>query len=117
NEEASARVCALMAEIEEGERADATLAHAWLARAARAPRDAEWRCSDCAEREAEWSAVCPRCGKFDTLLWSAGSAPRTEILPAPASPRTLTIRPAVPAAVVTLPRPPDDPGPGGEEYS
>ncbi|MEI9990262.1 MAG: heme biosynthesis HemY N-terminal domain-containing protein [Rhizomicrobium sp.] len=117
---ASARVCALMAEIEEGERADATLAHAWLARAARAPRDAEWRCRHCGMAQDEWSAVCRTCSNFDTLAWSAGGeAVRPEILPAlETPPRKLPTpkRPAEPAMIVSLPRPPDDPGPGGLEY-
>ena len=69
--EASARVCALMAEIEEGENGDATAAHGWLARAARAARDAEWRCGYCGASQNDWSAVCPACSSFDTLSWSA----------------------------------------------
>ena len=44
---ASARVCTLMAEIEQGQRHDAAAAHGWLERAVRAPRDAEWRCQAC----------------------------------------------------------------------
>jgi HemY protein len=116
SEDATARVCALMAEIEEGEAADATAAHAWLARAARAPRDAEWRCSSCSERTTQWAAVCLNCAKFDTLTWSTGIATRPEILPAPAAARKLVPRPAQPAPVITLPHPPDDPGPGGADY-
>ncbi len=110
---ASARVCALMGEIEEGERGDATLAHAWLARAARAPRDAEWRCRHCGATQGEWSAVCRNCSNFDTLAWGA-ETPHAEILPAP-PPRRLATPRAEPA-IVSLPRPPDDPGPGGLEY-
>ncbi len=118
NDAASARVCALMAEIEEGERGDATLAHAWLARAAWAPRDAEWRCRSCGMAQAEWSAVCAHCSKFDTLAWSAAGAARAELLPASSDPLPRKLpspkRPA--ATIVSLPRPPDDPGPGGMEY-
>lgn len=120
-EHASARVCALMAEIEEGERGDATLAHGWLARAARAPRDAEWRCRHCGASQTEWSAVCRTCSNFDTLVWSApgGESAHAEILPAPEVRKLSTPRPkrpAEPATIVSLPRPPDDPGPGGFEY-
>lgn len=68
---ASARVCALMAEIEQGQRHDAAGAHAWLARAVRAPHDAEWRCTNCKWSAPEWHAVCKNCGAFDTLEWSA----------------------------------------------
>ncbi len=68
---ASTRVCALMAEIEEGEHGDATAAHAWLMRAVKAPRDAEWRCAHCGWSSSRWLAVCGHCGAFDTLAWSA----------------------------------------------
>ncbi|MBU6445175.1 MAG: tetratricopeptide repeat protein [Alphaproteobacteria bacterium] len=68
---ASARVCALMAEIEQGLRHDAAAAHAWLERAVRAPRDAEWRCEACGWSSPQWRAVCGRCAAFDTLSWSA----------------------------------------------
>ena len=68
---ASTRVCALMAEIEQGEHGDASAAHSWLTRAVRAPRDAEWRCSNCGWSSPRWLAVCGHCGAFDTLVWSA----------------------------------------------
>jgi HemY protein len=117
---ASARVCALMAEIEEGENGDATAAHGWLARAARAARDAEWRCGRCGASQTDWSAVCHACAGFDTLSWSAVGA-RAEIVavaavparkPAPAVVKIPDER----TAIMSLPRPPDDPGPGGIEY-
>lgn len=114
NDNASARVCALMGEVEEGERGDATLAHAWLARAARAQRDAEWRCRHCGATQDEWSAVCRTCSNFDTLAWG-GEAPRAEILPAPVR-KLATPKPQPEPAIISLPRPPDDPGPGGLEY-
>jgi HemY protein len=116
HDSASARVCALMAEIEEGENGDATAAHGWLSRAARAARDAEWRCRHCGAAQAEWSAVCPACSNFDTLAWSAvgGAEPvrpvQMEIVP----PKRLEKPPQDRA--VALPRPPDDPGPGGSDY-
>ncbi len=71
---ASARVCALMAEIEQGQRHDAAAAQAWLERAVRAPRDAEWRCESCGRSAPNWHAVCGHCGAFDTLTWSAPAA-------------------------------------------
>ncbi|MEJ1967992.1 MAG: heme biosynthesis HemY N-terminal domain-containing protein [Rhizomicrobium sp.] len=118
DDHATARVCALMAEIEEGENADATAAHLWLARAARAVRDAEWRCTRCAATQNDWSAVCTNCAAFDSLLWSARSAPQT-MPPAEPPPQPVPHKKAVtadPAAALSLPRPPDDPGPGGLEY-
>lgn len=68
---ASARVCTLMAEIEQGQRQDAAAAHGWLERAVRAPRDAEWCCESCGWSTPRWQAVCDRCGAFDTLSWTA----------------------------------------------
>ncbi len=126
----SARVCALMAEIEEGERGDATAAHAWLSRAARAPRDAEWRCSNCGASALEWAPVCGACGGFDTLSWSGPSTEALEKLPAWEEQPIATEgegfarETAAPPAkriggergFVVLPRPPDDPGPGGLDF-
>ncbi|MBL6854116.1 MAG: hypothetical protein ISS15_17425 [Alphaproteobacteria bacterium] len=125
DDHASARVCALMAEIEEGENADATSAHIWLARAARAARDAEWRCTRCGAAQNDWTAVCNTCASFDTLHWSAvgpaeptirhPSAPSVTVEPVVAVPHK---RPATVAAshVVSLPPPPDDPGPAGADF-
>ncbi|MEJ0043074.1 MAG: hypothetical protein WDM81_13080 [Rhizomicrobium sp.] len=113
HDRASARVCALMAEIEEGENGDATAAHGWLARAARAARDAEWRCKHCGAAQSEWSAICPVCASFDTLAWSAVGGGE----PAPVAIRNPPPEKIPPArGPVALPRPPDDPGPGGIEY-
>ncbi len=108
-----------MAEIEEGDAGDATAAHNWLSRAGRAPRDAEWRCRHCGNAQGEWSAICAHCGNFDTLQWSTGaSEPRAEILAAPRviAPRKIAPVAAESATIISLPRPPDDPGPGGLEY-
>jgi HemY protein len=117
---ASARVCALMAEIEEGENGDATAAHGWLSRAARAARDAEWRCRHCGVAQSEWSAVCPACASFDTLVWAAvdGVAPaqRTDVTSVPYKKPAPAKIPEERAGAISLPRPPDDPGPGGLEY-
>lgn len=149
---ASARVCALMAEIEQGERHDATAAHAWLSRAVRAPHDAEWRCGNCGWSAPQWHAVCGSCGAFDALTWSSpdeetlenmpGAAqdarlgmdsaahvflheesekedPREERLtlekPAP-RPATRTAQELEERGFVVLPRPPDDPGPEGDDF-
>jgi HemY protein len=112
----SARVWALMAEIEEGENNDASAAHAWLARAARAARDAEWRCAHCGVTQSDWSAVCPACASFDTLSWSAaGGPPRASAIPSPTPPKKSASAkvPQDHPGVITVPRLPDDPGPGG----
>ena len=78
----SARVCSLMAEIEEGQWSNASAAHEWLARAGRAPRDAEWRCGHCGFPSPDWTPVCSACGAFDTLSWAAPTAEILEKLPA-----------------------------------
>jgi HemY protein len=140
---ASARVCALMAEIEQGENQDAGAAHAWLSRAVRAPRDADWRCGNCGWAAQGWHAVCGECGAFDSLSWSAPDleslsmlpgAPRDERLASDAASSFLhqpqdedendtRPRPRLARRVedidsergfVVLPRPPDDPGPDGD---
>ncbi|HTQ12576.1 MAG TPA: heme biosynthesis HemY N-terminal domain-containing protein [Rhizomicrobium sp.] len=145
---ASARVCALMAEIEQGENRDAAAAHSWLSRAVRAPRDADWRCANCGWTAPQWHAVCGGCGAFDALAWSAPvveslamlpGAPRDERLASDAASAFLhdggaeaqddsRQRPKSGARLArrledidaghgfTLPRPPDDPGPGGEAF-
>jgi HemY protein len=117
-----------MAEIEEGENADATAAHAWLSRAARAARDAEWRCTSCGATQAEWWPVCHACGSFDSLVWfvavSPGmdtqvpaTGPRSELTRSqPTGTAEAVNRPEKRTGLVTLPRPPDDPGPGGVDF-
>ena len=136
---ASARVCALMAEVEQGQYHDAAAAHAWLARAVRAPADAQWRCTNCRSASAAWHAVCKKCGAFDTLEWSAPGAELVEAFDAgpeaefsapfleeaaareqdaeaarerrKAQPKSLQNE-----SFVVWPRPPDDPGPAGHDF-
>jgi HemY protein len=128
---ASARVCALMAEIEEGEHGDATAAHIWLSRAARAPRDAQWRCGQCGRTDGEWSPVCAGCGGFDTLAWSGPGTETLEKLGADEDHPIATegegfLRDVAEVAQFASSRPrrikeeqmrpPDVPGPGGEDF-
>ncbi len=142
---ASARVCTLMAEIEQGQRHDASAAHGWLERAVRAPRDAEWRCTSCGWTSLKWQAVCDHCGAFDTLGWTAPATARLETYAAEPfedetefEGETLDVEaqpsdeaaPAKPVPAkapmakgegagtgfVTLPRAPDDPGPDGDNF-
>jgi HemY protein len=125
----TARACVMMAEIAQQERGDVTAAQGWLARASRAPRDANWRCARCGFVAADWSATCNNCGAFDTLSWTspqlgtaavpaavAGApAPAPALPPAYAPPR-IEAREAVASAAhareerALLSRPPDDPG-------
>ncbi|HEY2068350.1 MAG TPA: heme biosynthesis HemY N-terminal domain-containing protein [Rhizomicrobium sp.] len=140
---ASARVCALMAEIEQGEHQDAAAAHAWLSRAVRAPRDTDWRCNNCGWNAPHWHAVCGECGAFDSLSWPTPDveslemlpgAPRDERLASDAAssflqaeidesekPRARRLARRVEdidtaEGFVAMPRQPDDPGPDGNEF-
>ncbi len=65
----SEAVCRLMAKLEEAERGDAQAGHAWLARAAGAPREPGWVCRSCGAEAEAWSARCGACGTFDGLTW------------------------------------------------
>ncbi|MBN9488069.1 MAG: heme biosynthesis protein HemY [Alphaproteobacteria bacterium] len=89
----TARVCRLMADVEERSGGDPAKVHDWLARAAVAPADRSWRCSACGAHHEAWRSVCESCGAFGTLHWRA---PGTygHILPPEVQPK-----PALPAAV------------------
>jgi HemY protein len=63
----TARVCALMARIEGGEKRDAGRVREWLARAARAPRDAVWMADGVIS--GEWQPVSPVTGALDAFEW------------------------------------------------
>lgn len=65
----SARVCRLMAKIEEAEHQDAAAASRWLNQAAQAEADEAWICNECGAIHSDWRAVCAQCGTFDALNW------------------------------------------------
>jgi HemY protein len=65
----SARVCRMMAELEEAEHGDASAARAWLVRASLADPDPAWVCGTCGNALSEWRAVCDKCGGFDGFAW------------------------------------------------
>lgn len=116
---ASARVCTLMAEIEQAQRQDAGAAHGWLSRAVRAPRDAEWRCNACGWSSPKWQAVCGHCRSFDSLSWSEPASSGVEPYAPSALPGEADIIEAnalQPSASMAVPPRPDDPGPGGERF-
>lgn len=89
----SRRLCRLMARLEESEHNDAASARQWLDRAVSAPPDPRYVCTRCGTEESAWHALCPSCGGFDTLAWTAGAmathpaiaaaAPAQTLLPAP----------------------------------
>ena len=65
----SARVCRLMAELEESEHADAQAAREWLVRASKADPDPAWVCSHCGNAVPEWTALCGNCDAFAGFSW------------------------------------------------
>lgn len=87
----AARICRLMARLEEAERGDSGSARAWLHRAATtATADAAHICDKCGAQAADFAAHCENCGAFASLHWRhpVRSAPQAAavpaVLPAPA---------------------------------
>src|SRR6185437_12905152 len=81
-----ARICRLMAQLEEAEHGDGAAARAWLARAADAPPDPVYVCRDCAAESRAWQALCPGCAAFDSLEWQTPRRAAGLIAPAAAPP-------------------------------
>ena len=76
----SARVCRLMAALEESEHENMARAHEWLMRASVAERDPAWVCEHCGNAVAQWSALCGKCDGFDSFAWRM--PPRVAVLAA-----------------------------------
>ena len=92
----SARVCRMMAALEESEHENMARAHEWLMRASVAGGDPAWVCEHCGNAVAQWSALCGKCDGFDSFAWRlptrvAGLIAGEAGTPAPAA------LPAVPA--------------------
>ncbi len=79
----TARVCRLMAELEELESGDMAASRQWLARATTATPDEAWVCKSCGAVAGSWSALCGNCNEFGSLAWQA--PPRAMRLRAPKS--------------------------------
>lgn len=132
-----ARICALMAEIEEG-RGDKGRAREWLARAVRAPSDPMWVIDGAAS--PYWTPISPATGEIAFAEWkvpydqlprqAAPQAPPEPVeeaaVPAPPPPAITTTvpvpEPPAPARqaarkprIVEPVRPPDDPGPPDDD--
>jgi HemY protein len=86
----SARVCRLMAELEESEHGDTAAAREWLVRASMADPDPAWVCGDCGNTVREWAIVCGNCEAFASFAW--GTPPHVIRLAGPAAeaPRAIT---------------------------
>ena len=67
----TARLCLLMADLESAAGAPTGIVRQWLARAARAPRDATWMADGIVSDR--WSPVSPVTGKLDVFQWRAPS--------------------------------------------
>ncbi len=68
-EQAPARTCRMMAELEEAEHNDLSKARQWLVRASTADPDPAWVCGDCGNTVSAWSATCGNCHGFDRFEW------------------------------------------------
>lgn len=67
--EPPARVCRMMADLEERENGDLTKAREWLVRAGNAEDDPKWVCGSCGNTVSEWTAHCGNCQEFDSYAW------------------------------------------------
>jgi HemY protein len=124
-EQPEARVCALMADLEDGETGDKGRAREWLARAIHAPPAPLWVIDGVAS--PRWSAVSPVSGEVAIAVWKtpydalthAGpaaveAATEPESAPEPVAPPAKPVRVEKPRKVEPV-RPPDDPGLGGDD--
>jgi len=106
--EAPARLCRLMADLEEQEYGDGEKVRQWLARAADSPGDRQWRCRSCGAVHDRWQAVCDSCGAFGTSEWRM-PPPSAQAEAAAAATSTLRLRPeqeVLPPEAVPAPKTP-----------
>lgn len=102
-----ARICGLMAEIEEGEFGDKGRAREWLARAVRAPRDPAWTADGHISRT--WLPVSPVSGELGGFKWKvpvegiAYEEPEVEVS------EDEDVVPGDDAIAITTPEAPDEP--------
>jgi HemY protein len=64
-----ARICKLMAELEEGEHGNLEAARSWLLRATLSAPDPTWICGTCGAAARNWTPTCERCDALGTLDW------------------------------------------------
>ena len=98
----TARVCVLMARIEEAEQGAVTgRSREWLARAARAPRDPAWVADGVISER--WAPISPASGRLDAFVWKTPP----EILAGPDDTRADIEAPPAPEPrdVTSLPAP------------
>jgi HemY protein len=96
DERPTARMCRLMAELEEAEHGETGYAREWLARASRAPRDACWIAGGVMSEQ--WLPASPVTGKLDAFVWQ-----RPDERPSPGGePEEAIFRPIAAPAEATL---------------
>ena len=78
-----ARICELMAEIEQGEFGDKGRAREWLSRAVRAPRDPAWVADGHVSKT--WLPVSPVTGELDAFSWQVPMESLSHAEPEPAA--------------------------------
>jgi HemY protein len=79
----TARVCRMMADLEERSGGEAETIHSWLLRASTAPPDPAWICGDCGAAWESWAPVCGACRSLGTLAWEPPARARATGLPSP----------------------------------
>ena len=109
-----ARICKLMAALEEGEHGNVDSARAWLLRATLSAPDPTWICGGCGAAARDWTPTCDRCGALGTLDWRApersliledhSQAPASFLPPPPIEPPAGT---EIAPMTAILPPPPD----------
>ena len=83
----TARLCLLMARLEEARPGGESGSRQWLDRAVAAMPDPRHVCANCGGESLEWRSLCPHCGSFDALAWrTPARAAAVEALPAAARP-------------------------------
>lgn len=117
-ERPTTRMCLLMAEIEEAEHGESGYIREWLARAARAPRDACWTADGV--MSDQWMPASPVSGKLGAFVWkrpderiAAGMEPADAIF------RPIAASPEAPANLLpkkeTMAIPPPEPEPARQK--
>jgi HemY protein len=67
DERPTQRMCLIMAELEDRDTGDEGKVREWLARSARAPRDAVWIADGIAA--SKWAPISPATGRLDAFVW------------------------------------------------
>lgn len=92
----TARVCRLMAMLEERETGDRDAARYWLVQATEAPLDPTWVCDRCGTPAQSWSLRCSQCDSFDSLAWRT-----VDVASVPPGAPALTALTAAPEPITT----------------